>query len=116
MTREVRRGDLFWLDWRPAGGSEQSGRRPAVVIQTDAANRVRSYPNTIVAAVSRTGRPVPFHVRVDPDGMNGLKEVSYVKCEQILTVSRERLIERIGRLSDSHMEAVDDGLRSVLAL
>ncbi len=116
MSREVRRGDLYWLDWAPARGSEQSGRRPALVVQTDAANRIEAYPNTIVVAVSRAGKPVPFHVKVQPDEDNGLRDTSFVKCEQLMTVSRQRLVERMGRVSDAVLFQVDQALRKVLGL
>jgi len=116
MTPEIRRGDLYWLDWSPGRGSEQAERRPSLVVQTDAANQVQRYPNTIVVAVSRSGKPVPFHVPVSPDPLNGLRDSSYIKCEQIMTVSRDRLAERIGRLSETDLARVDEALRKVLGL
>ncbi len=116
MSPEARRGDLFWLDWSPGRGSEQAGKRPALVVQTDAANRVERYPNTIVVPVSTSGKPVPFHVRIQPDVGNGLREVSFAKCEQIMTVSRDRLDVRLGCLSAADMNRVDDALCKVLGL
>jgi mRNA interferase MazF len=69
-----------------------------VVIQTDAANSNPLYPNTIVLTVSTKGRAVPFHVPVEPSKENGLKEKSFVKCEQVLTISKDRLLRRIGHI------------------
>lgn len=114
MPEEVRRGDIWYVDWSPGRGSEQAGLRPAVVIQTDAANRNPRYPNTIVLTVSTKGRVVPFHVSVEPSEENGLREKSFVKCEQILTVSKERLIRRVGCLDEEIMEAVAVAIRIVL--
>ncbi len=116
MSPEARRGDLFWLDWSPGRGSEQAGQRPALVVQTDAANCVERYTNTIVVAISTSGKPVPFHVRIQPDDGNGLRDVSFAKCEQIMTVSRDRLDGRLGCLSAADMNRVDYALCKVLGL
>ena len=86
-----RRGEIWQVDWSPGRGSEQSGRRPALIVQNDAGNRSTRFPNTIVVAVSTKGRDIPFHVRLEPSHKNGLSEVSYVKCEQVLTISKDRL-------------------------
>ena len=104
------------MDWSPGRGSEQTGLRPAVVIQTDAANRNPHYPNTIVLTVSTKGKAVPFHVPVNPSEGNGLQEKSFVKCEQILTVSKERLVRCVGCLDDERMEAVAVATRRVLEI
>lgn len=111
---EPQRGEIWWVNWSPGRGSEQSGRRPALVVQTDAANQNPRYPNTIVVAVSTKGRQVPFHVLIQPTPENGLTASSFIKCEQILTISKDRLEERIGRLSAEDMERVRDALRLVL--
>ena len=96
--------------------------RPALVIQTDAANSNPRYPNTIVLTISTRGLPVATHVRLVPDRHNGLREPSWVKCEQILTISKDRLVSlwascrrttcgkwkppsrRLWRFSDGHMD------------
>jgi hypothetical protein len=61
VSKEVHRGDIWVVDWSPGRGSEQAGMRPAVVVQTDAANLNPRYPNTIVLTVSTKGKAVPFH-------------------------------------------------------
>lgn len=116
MTGRVERGELWWVDWTPGRGSEQTGRRPALIIQTDPANHNPRYPNTIVATLSRGARELPFHVAVDPDAGNGLSARSFVKCEQLLTIAKERLGDQIGRLSSEDMSRVSAGLRVVLDL
>jgi mRNA interferase MazF len=60
------------------------------VIQNDAGNTNPCYPNTIVLAMSTKGKRVPFHVRIDPAKTNGLRETTFVRCEQILTVAKAR--------------------------
>ncbi len=113
----ARRGQLYWLDWNPARGSEQAGRRPALVVQQNTASANPNYPLTIVAAVTTKGRDnVPSHVAIAPTPGNGLSAPSYVKCEQVQTVSKERLDAFIGELSDTDMERVSDALKRVFAL
>ena len=110
------RGEIWLVDWSPSRGSEQAGRRPALVIQTDAANLNANYPLTIVAALSSQGRAVPSHVLIQPYPRNGLKNDSYVKCEQIMTVSKDRLIDRWGSISPEDMSKVSQALRQTLSL
>ena len=116
MMPNLRRGQLWLVNWSPGRGSEQLGRRPALVIQTDAANSNPRYPNTIVLALSTKGHPVAAHVALAPTPFNGLREDSYVKCEQILTISKDRLLEQLGDLSTADMARVEAALRKVLAL
>jgi mRNA interferase MazF len=111
---EVSRGELWWVDWSPGRGSEQAGLRPALVVQTDAGNDNPSYPNTIVVAVSTKGRELPFHVKLEPSPGNGLRARSYVKCEQVFTISKERLQGRMGKVTADELAKVEDGLRMVL--
>ena len=76
------RGDIFWLDWSPGRGSEQTGIRPALIIQADPGNTNPNYTLTIIATVSTKGRPnVPTHIEVQPTAENGLREISYIKAE-----------------------------------
>ena len=117
MSRpEVRRGQIWLVDWSPGRGSEQLGRRPALVIQTDAANTNPRYPNTIVLTLSSKGLPVATHVEVVPDARNGLRETSWVKCEQVLTISKDRLDKLWGTLSAADVAKVERSLKSALAL
>lgn len=116
MSRQPRRGDIWLLDWSPSRGSEQAGFRPALVVQTDAANANPAYPNTIVLAVSTKGKPVPFHVAVKPGRGNGLTEPSFIKCEQVLTVAKERLVKRLGAVSEEELRQVGRAVRLVLEL
>lgn len=113
---EPKRGELFWVDWSPGRGSEQQGRRPALIVQTDSANTNVRYTNTIVVAVSTKGRPVPFHIMLEATLQSGLSESSYAKCEQLITISKERLGERIGQVSPEEQAAVDKALRLTLSL
>ena len=114
--RPPRRGELHWVDWSPGRGSETGGRRPAVIVQRDAGNLALTYPNTVVVAVSSQGHEIPLHVRLRPGRSNGLRNVSVVKCEQVFTISKERLGGRIGALSAEEVGLVDAALRLNLGL
>ncbi len=109
---DIRRGELYWLDWSPGRGSEQTGMRPALVIQADAGNTNPRYNLTIVATVSTKGKAhIPTHIEIIPAPDNGLREVSYIKAEQVMTVAKDRLRDRIGRITSDEMGAVDLALR-----
>lgn len=112
----VSRGEIWTVDWTPGRGSEQTGQRPALVIQTDAACRNPKYPNVIVLAVSTAGRSVPFHIPLTPTQENGLRAPSFVKCEQILTISKGRLRERWGAATADEIAAIEEAVVLVLAL
>jgi mRNA interferase MazF len=113
--RPPHRGEIWQVDGSPGRGSEQTGVRPSLIVQRDAGNQSATYPNTIVAAISTSGRPL--HVRIRPSATNGLKADSYVKCEQLTTISKTRLVgEPWGRLSDAEMAQVDEALKLSLSL
>ena len=113
-----RRGEIWIVDFSPGRGSEQSGERPALVLQNDVGNTNPRYPNTIVLAMSTKGRPIPVHVEITPSPQNGLREVSYVKCEQILTVHKARFQGRapLGRITSAEMRRVEIAIKLSLAL
>jgi len=102
--------ELWYIDWNPGRGSEQTGIRPALIIQNDLANQNNRYPNTIVLAVSTKGKPVSFHIEIKPSMNNGLKEISYIKCEQVMTISKDRLVNKIGVLEDEYKAKIDKAL------
>ena len=117
VASKPRRGDLYWVDWSPGRGSEQLGVRPSLVISTDAGNLNPAYPNVIVACLTSSGRDdIATYVPVTPSEENGLKSKSHVKCEQIFTISKERLYDRLGSLSRSQMATVDATIKKVLSL
>lgn len=111
-----RRGEIWLVDWNPRRGSEQLGRRPALVIQTDAANSNPRYPNTIVLTLSTKGLPVATHVQLEPDSTNGLRETSWVKCEQVLTISKERLLQKWGQVSPGDLKRIEKSVATALGM
>ena len=108
-----KRGEVWLVNWNPARGSEQAGRRPALVIQNDIGNE--KAPTTIVAAISSSVRVYPMNVQINPPE-GGLNYPSIIKTSQILTISKERLEKRLGRISRDSMDEVDKAIKLSLAL
>ena len=87
------------------------------MIQANEANELDYYKNTIVATMSTTTlQDGMVQIQVEPSKLNGLSRSGIVKCDQILTISRTRLIRLIGLLEPRYMERIDQALRDVLSL
>jgi len=114
MAEEVRRGDLWWVDWEPGRGSEQRDRRPALVIQNDIGNTYS--PTTIVASVTTRGpRGLPILVPVSA-AESGLPRDSFVNLAHVLTIDRNRLLQRCGSVPAERMLEVDQALKISLGI
>src|SRR5579864_5742162 len=111
-----RRGEIWDVNWSPGRGAEQKGTRPALIIQNDRGNASPTYPLTIVASMSRTERELPLHVRIAPTSENGLTDHTDVKCEQIMTIEKSRLIRRRGAINNEELGKVDVALKLSLDL
>ena len=116
MPPGPRRGEIWDVNWSPGRGAEQRGTRPALIIQNDRGNTSPSYPLTIVASMSRTERELPLHVRIAPSEENGLTDFTDVKCEQLMTIEKSRLIRRRGFITSEELSKVDVALRLSLNL
>ncbi len=112
----IRRGDIYYADLSPVVGSEQGGIRPVLIVQNDMGNR---YSPTVIAAAitSKTGKTkLPTHIEVSPAesmvGINdcGLAKNSVILLEQIRTLDKRRLKERMGKLDDKTMQQVDSAI------
>src|SRR5581483_524018 len=111
-----RRGEIWDVNWSPGRGAEQQGTRPALIVQNDRGNASPSYPLTIVASMSRTERELPLHVRIAPTSENGLTAETDVKCEQVMTIEKSRLLRRRGSITPEEMSRVDVALKLSLSL
>jgi mRNA interferase MazF len=116
LPRLPRRGEIWDVNWSPGRGAEQQGTRPALVIQNDRGNASSTYPLTIVASMSRTERELPLHVRIAPSEENGLTDFTDVKCEQVMTIEKSRLIRLRGSISSEELSRVDTALKVSLSL
>ena len=105
----VKRGDIYYADLSPVIGSEQGGVRPVLIIQNDIGNR---YSPTVIAAAITSQRDktkLPTHIQVNADG-SGLAKDSIVLLEQVRTIDKQRLKEKMGCLDSSSMDMVNRAL------
>ena len=105
----IKRGELYYADLSPVVGSEQGGIRPVLVVQNDVGNKYS--PTVIAAAVTSkiNKAKLPTHIEL-PSNMYGLQKDSVILLEQIRTLDKRRLKERIGELSETTMSRVDNAI------
>lgn len=111
----VKRGDVFYADLSPVIGSEQGGVRPVLVVQNDIGNKYS--PTIIIAAITSqiNKAKLPTHVEITAPEY-GLPKDSVVLLEQIRTIDKKRLREKIGKFNDDMMRSVDDALKISIGL
>ena len=105
----VKRGDIFYADLSPVVGSEQGGLRPVLIVQNDIGNK---YSPTVIAAAitSNMGKThLPTHIDIHATGV-GLAKDSVILLEQIRTIDKQRLKEKMGHLDDSTMNEVNSAI------
>ncbi len=109
MNNSVKRGDIFYADLSPVVGSEQGGIRPVLIVQNDVGNKFS--PTVIAAAITsrKTKTPLPTHISVNADNC-GLQKDSIVLLEQVRTLDKQRLKERIGYLENNDMARINHAL------
>ena len=112
----VRRGEIYYADLRGVVvGSEQGGIRPVLILQNDIGNKYS--PTTIIAAITSRGKKeLPTHVQLHMNEVNGLSKDSIVLLEQIKTIDKKRIKERIGKLSDEEISEVKEALMISVAI
>ncbi len=112
---EIKRGFVFYADLSPVVGSEQGGFRPVLIIQNNVGNKYS--PTVIVAAITSQIQKakLPTHVELQAK-MHGLEKDSVVLLEQIRTIDKQRLQQKITELDDHVMVSVDDALKISLKL
>ena len=106
---QVKKGDLYFADLSPVIGSEQGGIRPVLVVQNNVGNKYS--PTIIVAAVTsqKNKANLPTHVEIAADG-NGLSKNSVILLEQLRTIDKKRLKERIGTIDQRRLPDIDEAL------
>ncbi len=111
----VKRGDIFYADLSPVIGSEQGEVRPVLVIQNDIGNKYS--PTIIIAAITSqiNKARLPTHIEINAPDF-GLPKDSVVLLEQIRTIDKKRLREKIGKFDEDMMKHVDEALKISLGL
>ncbi len=105
----IKRGEIYYADLSPVIGSEQGGIRPVLIVQNDVGNKFS--PTVIAAAITsqRFKTSLPTHIQVNADNC-GLAKDSIVLLEQVRTLDKKRLRERMGNLNKSDMYKIDKAL------
>ena len=115
MVQLVKRGDIYYADLSPVVGSEQGGVRPVLIVQNDMGNKYS--PTIIVAAITSqiNKAKLPTHVEISSEEY-GLNKDSVILLEQIRTIDKRRLKDKIGHISAFLMESVDNAVSISLGL
>lgn len=111
----IKRGDIYYADLSPVVGSEQGGVRPVLIVQNDVGNK---YSPTVIAAAITSQQfktKLPTHIRVTAD-VCGLSKDSVVLLEQIRTLDKKRLREKMGNLPETDMDRINDALSVSIGL
>ena len=105
----VKRGEIYYADLSPVVGSEQGGIRPVLIVQNDVGNKYS--PTVIAAAITSqiNKAKMPTHIEIDARDY-GLAKDSVILLEQVRTIDKKRLKEKIGKIDEKLMEKVNDAL------
>lgn len=105
----VKRGDIYYADLSPVVGSEQGGVRPVLIIQNDVGNKYS--PTVIATAITSQINKAKMPTHIEPDANEyGLSKNSVVLAEQIRTIDKRRLKEKIGHIDEKLMTRVNEAL------
>ena len=111
----IRRGDIFYADLSPVIGSEQGGLRPVLIVQNDVGNK--HSPTVIAAAITSRLDKAKLPTHIDLQGVEaGLAKDSVILLEQMRTIDKKRLKEKMGHLDDGTMSSVNNAIQVSLGL
>jgi mRNA interferase MazF len=114
----MRRGDVHWAHLVPRSGSEQTGRRPVIVVSHDGFNQTSEWRSIIVVPISTSssqGKRGPTVIELS-GGTVGLPKTSFAVCHQVTTLDRAKLTKRVGSLPSESLREVEEGLKAALDL
>lgn len=114
----MKRGEIFWADLIPRSGSEQTGRRPVILVSHDGFNGIPTWKSIIVVPITTSasqGRRGPTVVEL-PGNVTGLSKSSFAVCHQVTTLDRAKLTSRLGVLSSELLQEVQEGLKAAMDL
>lgn len=115
MENKWTRGSVFYADLGDVKGSEQGGVRPIVVVSNDK-NNLYSKNVTVVPVTTKPKKTLCVHVAVTNTRYNGLTKPGFILCEQIRTISKERLQNRIGAVNKQVLKEIDTAMKIQLGL
>ena len=114
----MKRGEVYWADLVPRSGSEQTGRRPVILVSHDGFNQTPGWRSIIVVPISTSssqGKRGPTVVELS-GGAAGLPKASFAVCHQVTTLDRAKMTKRIGALPREFLREVDEGLKAAMDL
>ena len=110
MNKKISQGEIWWIDPTPKVGSEQKGKRPAIIIQNNIANKYLQ--TTIVAIVSSSGKiDMPEMVKLGKE--EGLKDNLFADFAQVFTISKLRLMKKIGKIKTDKWKEIKNALDTI---
>lgn len=114
----MKRGDVYWADLVPRSGSEQSGRRPVIVVSHDGFNQTPGWRSIVVVPISTSSsqsRRGPTVIEL-LGGTAGLPKTSFAVCHRVTTLDRAKLTKRVGSLPSVPLREVEEGLKAAMDL
>jgi mRNA interferase MazF len=114
----MKRGDVYWAHLLPRSGSEQTGRRPVIVVSHDGFNQALGWRSIIVVPLSTSssqGKRGPTVIELS-GGTAGLPKASFAVCHQVTTLDRAKLTKRAGSLPSVSLREVEEGLKAAMDL
>ena len=114
----MKRGDVYWADLIPRSGSEQTGRRPVVVLSHDGFNQTPGWRSIIVVPISTSssqGKRGPTVIEI-LSGTAGLPKTSFAICHQVTTLDRAKLTKRLGSVPAGPLSEINEGLKAAMDL
>lgn len=114
----MKRGEVYWADLVPRPGSEQTGRRPVILVSHDGFNQTAAWRSIIVVPISTSASQVKRGLTVVeiPGGAAGLPKPSFAVCHQVTTLDRGKLSKRIGALPYEIQREINGGLKAAMDL
>lgn len=114
----MNRGEVYWADLVPRSGSEQTGRRPVILVSHDGFNHTPGWRSIIVVPISTSssqGKRGPTVIEIS-GGAAGLSKTSFAVCHQVTTLDRDKMNKRIGTLPPAVLREVEEGLKAAMDL
>jgi mRNA interferase MazF len=114
----MKRGEIYWADLVPRSGSEQTGRRPVILVSHDGFNQTPAWKSIIVVPISTSAsqrKRGPTVVEL-PGGSAGLPKASFAVCHQVTTLDRAKLTRKVGTLPSEFLRDVERALKAALDL
>ena len=114
----MKRGEIYWADLVPRSGSEQTGRRPVIILSHDGFNQTPGWKSIVVVPISTSasqGKRGPTVVAL-PGGSAGLTKMCLAVCHQVTTLDRAKLTRKIGALPSALLRDVEEALKAALDL